>query len=517
MADLQRPRNVLIVVIDQLRAECLNLAIGGNLAMPNLNGFKRSATTFNRHYCVTVPCGPSRASLLTGLYAMNHRALRNGTPLRADISNLAIESRKHGYEPLLFGYTDSSGDPRNHHPNDPGIRRYEGVMPGFTEIVEMRMESGSYPWRASLFERGYDLPEYSEFYAPRTFDAQTGPQPQDPSFYKAEDSDTAFLADACLRELAVRSSSSWLALLTFIRPHPPFIAPEPYNRLHDPTKLAQPKRMPTAESEAGVHPFIATGVTDGAIGSTVQGYGNGLDNESERDVNALRAVYYGLASEVDHHIGRIIRFLKEQGMYDNTLIAITSDHGEMLGDRRHWGKQTIFEEAFHVPLLIRDPERSAMHGQEVDEFTESVDLTPTVLDWIGEDWPTAMNGLSLLQHLDGHRPVDWKDCSFAEFDYGEPDKPSRRQRELRIGFREANLAILREHRFKLVHFNGGLPPLLFDMESPEGETRNLAEDSAYSGELLRLTRKMLDHKMRHADHALSDLKVTGEGTVSYRR
>ena len=88
-----RHRNVLLVVMDQLRADCLQLAINGRMVLPNMARLAEGAVTFRRHYSVVNPCGPSRASLLTGLYAMNHRSVRNGVPLRPDLPTIASEAR----------------------------------------------------------------------------------------------------------------------------------------------------------------------------------------------------------------------------------------------------------------------------------------------------------------------------------------------------------------------------------------------------------------------------------------
>ena len=226
-------------------------------------------------------------------------------------------------------------------------------------------------------------------------------------------------------------------------------------------------------------------------------------------------MYLGLATEVDAHVGRIVDFLKETGQYDSTLLVVTSDHGEMLGDFHQWGKMTFFDAAYHAPLIVRDPNRSETHGATVDKFTESVDLAPTILEWIGRPPPTGMNGSSLLPFLEGRCPHEWRDGVYSELDFGEPDAPTAWQIGTGVGLRSANLAIIREKRFKLVHFNGGLPPLLFDMESRDGESRNIADDPAHSKTLLRLTRKLLDHRMRYADHALSDMKITPTGVVNF--
>ena len=149
-------RNILFIVIDQLRADCLTGALGEHVDLPNLRRFMTEAVTFKKHYSVTSPCGPSRASLLTGQYAMNHRSVRNGTPLRHDTPNLATELRKSGYLPMLFGYTDTSVDPRVYPAEDPALKCLEYVMPGFHEMLEMRFEK-SYPWLSHLATQGYQF------------------------------------------------------------------------------------------------------------------------------------------------------------------------------------------------------------------------------------------------------------------------------------------------------------------------------------------------------------------------
>jgi arylsulfatase A-like enzyme len=116
-------KNILLVVIDQFRADCLAMpaSLSQSVELPNLRALMQDGMTFNQHYTVTTPCGPSRASLLTGLYAMNHRSVRNGTPLGNHHKSLGNYMRAVGYEPTLFGYTDTSADPDGRHPEDPDL------------------------------------------------------------------------------------------------------------------------------------------------------------------------------------------------------------------------------------------------------------------------------------------------------------------------------------------------------------------------------------------------------------
>jgi len=204
--------NVLFIVIDQLRADCIKGALADYVDMPHLRALADDAVYFSNHHSVVNPCGPSRASLLTGQYAMNHRSVRNGTPLRHDAVTLASELRNTGRLPMLFGYTDTSHDPRAYPANDPALQTYEYPMVGFHEMVEMRLEM-SYPWRSHLLRKGYSFDNYWDLYRP----VPSGPGPakvNDPAIYRAEDSDTSFLTDCFLERMPAYADKPWFAHLT---------------------------------------------------------------------------------------------------------------------------------------------------------------------------------------------------------------------------------------------------------------------------------------------------------------
>jgi arylsulfatase A-like enzyme len=502
-------RNVMFIVIDQFRADMLFGDLAAHVALPNLHALMADALSFTRHFSVTNPCGPSRASLLTGQYAMNHRSIRNGSPLRHDTPNLATEARKLGCEPLLFGYTDTSQDPRIFPPNDPALRSYEHPMRGFTEALEMRSEQ-SYPWRADLIAKGYILPANEDFYKPA---APAKPALGAPAFYRGEDSDTAFLTDRCLQNLSARGTAPWFAHLTYIRPHPPLIAPAPYHAMYDPQLLPLPTRLQSAADEAAVHPFFGPALAHETTASMVQGLPD-LPSD-DPTVQQLRATYFGLATEVDHHIGRVIAFLKDSGQYDSTLLVVTADHGEMLGDRHAWGKMNVYDAAFHTPLIIRDPLNVAMNGKAVSATTESIDVTPTILDWIGQDRPASMDGQSVLPFLRGEA-VPWRQHSYSEFDCAQPTQPTHWQNDLGIAQSEGAVAILRGPRFSLVQFAADLPPMLFDHHG-QGELQDLASDPAHAAPLLMMTQTLLRHRMRFADQTLSTTTITADGPMQGAR
>lgn len=487
-------RNILFIIIDQLRADVLTGALGAAVDLPNLRGFRSEAVSFDQHYSVTNPCGPSRASILTGQYAMNHRATRNGTPLPADTPNFATEIRKAGYLPLLYGYTDSAQDPRGRAPNDPSLKTYEEVMPGFVETVEMRLEE-SWPWRADLLAKGYDVPPYPDIFRPQ------GDHIAAPALYRAEDSDTAFLTDRLINDLRARPPG-WCAHLTYIRPHPPLVAPAPYNT------LVSPDAVPPPWPVQDLHPFDVAARRSKPARSNVEGFPD-LD-DTVQTVAQLRAIYLGLAAEVDAHFGRVIAFLKDSGQYDSTVIVVTADHGEMLGDGGFWGKEGYLPSAFHVPLMIRDPNYRQTRGQAVTQPTESVDVVPTLLELAGLRPPDSMNGRSLIGFLQGTPPGDWRDSTYSEVDFGNPVTPTAKQTDLGLRAAQANLSILRKGDQTLVHFNGGLPPLLLQAEQ-DGHLINQATNPAAQSDLLKMTRALLDHKMTHARGMFGQTMITGQG------
>ncbi len=510
------PRKVLFISADQWRAECLGVLGHPVVKTPNLDALAAEGALFRNHFTQCTPCGPARTSLLTGLYLMNHRSGRNGTPLDDRHTNLAREARRGGYDPTLFGYTDTSADPRLRHPDDPALKTYEGPMPGFT--VGMLLPDHMMPWMAHLKSRGYDFPRgRPDAYKPRP----DFPLPADrgfraiPTIFAAADSETAFMADTVIDWLSVRRQQDWFAHVVFLRPHPPIIAPEPYNLLYHPKDVPAPDRAPSLAAEAQQHPFLAYKLRrlrpeDGYDEHNPQE----LAAIGDLDLRQMRATYYALMTQVDAEIGRIVAHLKASGEYDETLIVFTCDHGEMLGDHYMWGKQVYFDPSFHIPLILRDPRRAADagRGRQIEAFSEAVDLMPTILDWLELPTPRQCDGRSLLPLVEGQVPAGWREAVHWEHDFRDiPDLDP--ETELGLASDDCSYAVIRDRRFKYVHF-AALPPLLFDIAADPQETRDLAGDPAYAGVMLAYAQKMLSWRLTHADRTLTGMHLTSRGVVA---
>lgn len=486
--------NILLIVIDQFRADLLDGALADVANLKNLKALADQCCTFGAHYTVVTPCGPSRVSLFTGQYAMNHRAVRNGTPLRHDTPNLAREMRSAGYDPLLFGYTDVAQDPRVLNADDARLTSYEELLPGFTEALRQRQESDDSAWRNYLRAKDYDVPDGMDLYVP------DGDSIDAPARYRAEDSDTAFMTDRFIERMDTEAPG-WCATLTYIRPHPPLVAPAPYNQMYDAKDLP-----PTRHSEDNSqHPFVEAVQTSRPASSTVEGFPN-LQATSET-VDTLRALYLGLAAEVDHHIGRVIDWLKSSGQWDDTILVLTADHGEMLGDFGLWGKGTFHDAAFHVPLMIRVPGQAP---RRIEAMTESIDVAPTLLDLIGADIPDSMNGYSLRALIETGQ--GGKTVTLSEHDFGNPVKPTGLQALLGLSAPDSNLAILRTQTHRLVHFAGPLPQIAFDMTAA-GERRDISETPNGKAICLDLSRQMLCHRMANPESTFANTMVADGGAT----
>jgi arylsulfatase A-like enzyme len=507
------PYSVLFITADQWTGTCLS-ALGHHcVRTPHLDALAADGVLFRNHFTQCSPCGPARASLLTGMYLMNHRSARNGTPLDARHSNLAFEARKAGYDPILFGYTDTSADPRGLEADDPRLLTYEGVLPGLS--VGLQMTEAVVPWRADLRAKGYEFPDAPDAvyravgHTPGP-DGEQRPRP----VYPAEHSDNAFVADKILDYLSAHKGEPWFVHAVLPRPHPPIIAPEPYNAMYGRSEAGMPRRLASPGDEARQHPYMAYLIERQRRPGYYWGHGlniQALDDEALADI---RAVYFGLISEVDFQIGRLIAHLKSTGEYDRTLIVFTSDHGEMLGDHWLFSKEGYFDQAYHIPMILRDPRPAAQatRGQSVQAFSEAIDIMPTILDWLGASIPPQCDGASLRPFLEGGQaPQNWRREVHWEFDFRDIEAQTAEQ-ALSLHSDQCNLAVIRDHKYKYVHF-AALPPLFFDLESDPGEFHNLASDPSYRDQVLTYAQKMLSWRMAYNERVLTNTLLTPKGML----
>ncbi|NJN51083.1 MAG: alkaline phosphatase family protein [Gammaproteobacteria bacterium] len=494
--------NVLFITADQWRGDCLSALGHPCVRTPNLDRLGEQGVTFTAHYCQASPCGPSRASLHTGLYMMNHRSVNNGTPLDRRHVNWAQLLRGAGWDPVLFGYSDTSADPRDYPPDHVALKTYEGILPGLRSLAHVNLGDAR-AWAEFLAGHGYPIPSPPEqLYRSKS----TGVEWEDggaaplPLAIRAEHHDTHFVTDRAIAFIRETTHKPWCVHLSLLRPHPPWLAPAPYNAMYSPDTLPGYVRAETAAAEAATHPWLAAALATPALRAPTRA---GV-------LARLQASYYGLMTEVDDNLGRLFGALRDAGQWDDTLVIFTSDHGEQMGDHHLLGKSGYFDEAFHVPLIIRDPHATRRHGSRVTRFTEHVDLMPTLLNRLSLEMLAHCDGRSLQPFLESTvEPAGWRDAAYWEYDFRDAPADSAFAR-FKLPLDACSLSVIRDNAFKYVHF-AGLPPLLFDLTRDPAQLDNRAIDADYTATALEYSQRLLSLRMRNADRSMTHLYLGRDG------
>lgn len=382
--------NVLFITLDQFRADSFGAAGHPLVKTPTLDRLAREGVRLSRHYSQAAPCSPGRAALYTGTYQMNNRVVANGTPLAAGFENVATLARRAGYVPTLFGYTDQGIDPYDAEgPDDARLDSYEGVLPGFA--LGHYLPESQATWVEYLRELGYDVP-YGWALALR-----------EESLRPAEHSLTSFLTTKFLDWLDVQDAG-WFAHVSYLRPHPPYAAAGEYASFYDPADVSLPIEAVESGERHALHE-MALGVAASAA------------PREEEQMRELRAQYYGMISEVDANLARVVDALEARGEWHDTLVIVTSDHGDQLGDHGLIQKLGFFPQSYHILGIWRDPRRGAS-GHVVEHFTENVDIAPTLADALGIEIPAQFDGRVLTPLLDDDaEEVEWRRSAHYEWDY----------------------------------------------------------------------------------------------------
>jgi arylsulfatase A-like enzyme len=284
-----------------------------------------------------------------------------------------------------------------------------------------------------------------------------------------EDSETPYMTRRGM-EFIEQAEGPWCCHLSLIKPHWPYVAPAPYADMYGLQDLLPTVR--TQEEFDTAHPVLKI-MMQGDVGAT-------FSRDDTR--NAVIPAYMGLIKQIDDQMGVLFNWLEETGRMEDTMIVVTSDHGDYLGD--HWlgEKQFFYDTSARVPLIIYDPspEADATRGTVSDALVESIDLPATFLDVAGgEAIPHVMEGRSLLPILHGQATEMPRDYVICEYDYSGSGLASR----LGVPVENAQIFMVATKKWKLIHFDGGFRPILFDLENDPQELVDLAEDAAYASAL----------------------------------
>jgi arylsulfatase A-like enzyme len=220
--------------------------------------------------------------------------------------------------------------------------------------------------------------------------------------------------------------------------------------------------------------------------------------------------YMGLIKQIDDHLGQLFDWLEETNKMDETMIVVTSDHGDYLGD--HWmGEKELFhEESVRVPMIIFDPrpEADATRGTASDAFVEAIDLVPTFIEAAGAPSQNhILEGHSLMPLLHGETPDDWRDEAFSEIDYAFYTA----RHALDLGASDARAYMLRTDEWKYVHFKG-FPPQLFNLIEDPDEFNDLGRDAGHEAIRQTMHRRLTDRLINRKNRTT----MTDEQVINMR-
>lgn len=482
--------NILFIMYDQLRFDYLSCAGHPHLDTPNFDRVAAMGVRFTNAYVQSPICGASRMSFYTGRYVSSHGAQWNGVPLRVGEHTLGDHLRKLGMGCWLIGKThmkaDAAGMERLGLSPDTVIGARQSEC-GFdvwvrddglwAEGPDGFYDEGRSPYNEYLKSKGYavDNPWADYANAGVTGDKKASgwmfENADKPANIREEDSETPWLTGEAIRFME-QASDPWCAHVSYIKPHWPYIVPAPY---HD---MFGPNHVPAANRHE-VERDNPNPVYDAFMSNRV--------STAFRDEDVRRKVipaYMGLIKQCDDQLGRILDYLESSGKMQDTMIVLTSDHGDYLGD--HWlGEKDLFHEAsVKVPMIVYDPrgEADQTRGTTCDALVESLDLAATFVDFAGGDIPDhILEGRNLIPWIHGDMP-DWRGFVVSEYDYSRT--PMRDS--VGVSIRDARLFMVFDGRYKLIHAEGGLPPMLFDLKTDPDEFNDLCKSDPPQDVLDRL-------------------------------
>lgn len=365
-ADAKKP-NVLFIISDDLN----NLlgCYGDPLAKtPNIDKLAKRGVLFEKAYCTFPLCGPSRNSMLTGLYPNSTGILQNSQLFRQTIPNqlsMPQAFRQQGYFAArigkLYHYNVPNSIGTNGH-DDPGSWEVELNPAGVDRLVEQPKITTLVP---------------NQFGATLSWYASPEPDAKHTDGLEADD------AEWVLERCAKKKDRPFFLAVGFFRPHTPYVAPKAYFDLHP------EKSMPVVQ---GVKEDQAD-LPAPALGS----YKKEQDKLTDDLRRQARQAYNASISFMDAQVGRVVDSLERLGLADNTIIVFTSDHGYHVGEHGLWQKMSIFEESARVPLLIVAP--GATKGGVAKSPVSHLDLFPTLAELCGVKTPANIQGQSLAPML----------------------------------------------------------------------------------------------------------------------
>ncbi|MHA0858185.1 sulfatase family protein [Paenibacillus sp. CMAA1364] len=468
--------NILLITSDQQHWDTIG-AFNSNIHTPNLDRLVKQGTHFSRAYCPNPTCTPSRSSVITGLYPSQHGAWSLGTKLLEDRHTVGEDFSQAGYQTALIGkahfqplrekdgYTSLESYPllqdlefwKNFNESFYGFNHIELARNHTNEAhvgqhyALWMEEKGCLNWRDYFLAPTGNMDPSTKY---------TWPLPEEYHY----NTWIAERSNALLQQYKDNDENFFL-WASFFDPHPPYLVPEPWDKMYDPDQLDIPSIVPGEHEQNPPH-FRMTQLEKPDFSHLdesqcgIHGYHSHLT--SEEDSKALVANYYGMISMMDKYIGRILDQLDELGLTDNTIVVFTTDHGHFFGQHGLQYKGGFhYEDLIKLPFIVRYPDHVPA-GRTSSAIQSLVDLAPTFLSFCDIPIPHAMTG------------VNQKDVWLGQADSARDHAICEFRHEATTIHQKTYV----NDRYKITVYYQQIYGELFDLQEDPQELHNLWDDPA---------------------------------------
>ncbi len=425
--------NIVVIMADQLAPQFTG-AYGHPIAKtPHLDALARRGMRFNAAYCNSPLCAPSRFSFMSGQLISRIAAYDNASEFKASVPTFAHYLTSLGYKTCLSGKMHFVGPDQMH---------------GFQDRVTTDIYPSDFAWTPDWEAADERIDKW--YHNMQTVKESGMAQA---TFQIDYDDEVGFAAKRWLfnaaRDKAQGKGAPFALVASFIHPHDPYVARPEWWHLYSDEDITLPAFIP---DPADQDPFSKR-LMDGIEASYVP--------LSKEEVRRARRAYLANVSYFDSKIGEIVQTLTEIGELENTIVIVTADHGDMLGERGLWYKMNFFEHSARVPLVMAGP---GIVTGEAENACSLLDLLPTFLEIAG-------GSLDMLGE-----PIDGR--SLMPLARGEKDPIDEAIGEYCAEMAAYPVIMIRRGQLKYVHCDID-PPQLYDLSADPLETRNLAQDPDY--------------------------------------
>jgi N-acetylglucosamine-6-sulfatase len=430
--DGAKPRNVIFVLVDDLRYDAMGFLGHPFLKTPHIDALARGGANFRNAFVTTSLCSPSRASILTGQFMHNHRVVDNNNLAPAGTVFFPQYLRQSGYDTAFVGKWHMGGGS-------------DAPRPGFDYWVSFRGQGRYLPMgpRSTLNVNGKSVPQKGYI--------------------------TDELTDYALEWLGQRPGGKpFFLYLSHKAVHAEFLPAERHKNMYADAEVPEPATQADTEANYRGKPMWVKNQRN-------SWHGVDFPYHSSLDIKEYYRNYCRTLMAVDDSLGRVMKLLKQKGLAHETLVIFMGDNGFLFGEHGLIDKRNAYEESMRVPLVAHCPSLLKA-GASVEGVVANIDIAPTILELGGLQTPANMDGRSFLKLATGELARDqWRDYLLYEY-YWEWNFPHT-----------LTMFALRGDRFKFIQYHGIWDTdELYDLRADPQETTNLINDPEHQSSVRRL-------------------------------